>query len=87
MLAGHVVKVFKLSIIQCDKHLNNQNGTEARFGQDFVKIRTVSYEYHFEKSAGKHLKVHPTEGQQPYKTLATSLKNVVTQEAFIKVKA
>ena len=31
--------------------------------------------------------VLPTEDQQSYKTLATSLKNVVTEEAFIRVKA
>ena len=26
---GQVIKIFNLSIIQCDEHLSNQNGIEA----------------------------------------------------------
>ena len=84
---GQVIKIFNTSIIQCDEHLSNQNEIEAVFGQDFVENRTASCEYHFEKSVEKHLKLFPTEGRQSYKTLATSLKNAVTEEAFIRVKA
>ena len=83
-----VIKMFNPSIIQCEEHLSNQNGIEAVFGQDFVENRTASCEYHFvEKSVEKHLKPLPTEDKQSYKTLATSLKNTVTEEAFIRVKA
>ena len=82
-----VIKMFNPLIIQCDEHLSNQNGIEADFGQDFVQNRTASYKYHFEKSIEKHLKLLPTEDQQSYKTLVTSLKNTVIEEAFIRVKA
>ena len=34
----------------------------------------------------KNLKLLPTEDQQSYKTLTTSLNNAVTEEAFIRVK-
>ena len=83
---GHQV-INNPSIIQCEEHLSNQNGIEAVFGQDFVENRTASCEYHFEKSVEKHLKLLATEDKQSYKTLATSLKNTMTEEAFIKVKA
>ena len=82
-----VIKMFNPLIIQCDEHLSNQNGIEADFGQDFVQNRTASYKYHFEKSIEKHLKLLPTEDQQSYKTLVTSLKNTVIEKAFIRVKA
>ena len=52
----------------------------------FRKNRTASCEYHFEKSIEKHLKLLPAEDQQLYKTLATSLNNAVTEEAFIREK-
>ena len=81
-----IIKIFNPSIIQCDEQLSNQNGIEV-FGQEFVDSRTASCEYHFENSAEIHLKLLPTENQQSYKTLATSLKNAVTEEAFIRVKA
>ena len=76
---GQIMKIFNPSIIQCDEHLSNQNGIEAVFGQEFVKNRTASCEYHFEKSVEKLQKLLPTEDQQSYKTLATSLKNAVTE--------
>ena len=54
---GQIIKLFNPSIIQCDEHLSNQNGTEAVFGQEFIENRTASCEYHFEKSVEKHLKL------------------------------
>ena len=38
---GQIMKIFNLSIIQCDEHLSNQNGIEAVFGQEFVENRTA----------------------------------------------
>ena len=61
---GQIIKIFNLSIIQCDEHLSNQNGIEAVFGQEFVENRTASCEYHFEKSVEKHLKLLPTDDHQ-----------------------
>ena len=71
---GQIIKIFNPSIIQCDKHLSNQSGIEAVFGQEFVENRTVSCNYHFEKSVEKHLKLLSTEDQQSYKTLANFSK-------------
>ena len=61
---GQIIKLFNPSIIQCDEHLSNQNGTEAVLGQEFVENRTASCEYHFEKSVEKHLKLLPTGDHQ-----------------------
>lgn len=59
-----IIKIFNPSIIQCNKHLSNQNGMETVFGQEFVKNRTVSCEYHFQKRVEKHLKLLAIEDQQ-----------------------
>ena len=77
---GQVIKIFNSSIILCDEHLSNQNGIEAVFRQDLLENRTLSCEYFFEKGIKKHIKLLSTEDQQLYKTLATSPKNVVTEE-------
>ena len=80
---NQVIKIFNYSIIQRDEHFSNQNGIEAVLGHELVENRTASCEHHFEQSVEKHLKLLPTEYHQSYKTLVTSLKNAVTQEAFI----
>ena len=77
---GQVIKIFNSSIILRDEHLSNQNGIEAVFRQDLLENRTLSCEYHFEKGIKKHIKLLSTEDQLLYKTLATSPKNVVTEE-------
>ena len=80
---NQAIKIFNYSIIQRDEHFSNQNGIEAVLGHELVENRTASCEHNFEQSVEKHLKLLPTEYHQSYKTLVTSLKNAVTQEAFI----
>ena len=81
-----IIKIFNPSIIQCDEQLSNQNGIEAVLDRNLWKVG-LQVASNFENSVEIHLKLLPTENQQSYKTLATSLKNAVTEEAFIRVNA
>ena len=58
---GQISKIFSPSTNQCSEHFCHQNGIVEVFGQEFLKNRTASYEYHFEKSVEKYLKLLPTE--------------------------
>ena len=51
---GNPVRPFNPTILQSDKHISNNKGIEAIFGNTFFEKRTASCEYHFDKSVNKH---------------------------------
>ena len=71
---GNPVRSFNPTILKCDEHISNYKEIESVFGNTFFEKRTVSCEYHFDKSVNKHQRLVSDEDKIDYKTLTSGMK-------------